>query len=220
MRFKGNIVFVDVDDTGEPVLEKGRARMKYRLDDDRIYNPNPANLSDGGSNGGATQTVNEERKKDTAKPTRGSSLKRTTQNANVPPDAVIAYTDGACSGNPGPAGLGFTIRFPDGRFVRQGEPLGNATNNIAELTAILRVLECVEDKAAHLIIHTDSSYSIGVLTAGWKAKANQTLIQQIKTLLRRFQNVELRKVKGHAGIEDNELVDKLAREAAETQRLV
>lgn len=212
-------MFVEVDDAGEMVLEKGRARMKYRLDDDRIYNPNPSNLSDDGIAGNVLHAADASVTA-VAKQKKKSSPKTITTGAGIPSDAIIAYTDGACSGNPGPAGLGFTIRYPDGRFVKQGEPLGSATNNIAELTAILRVLEHVEAKDAHVLIHTDSSYSIGVLTAGWKAKANQSLIADIKSMLRKFKHVEFRKVKGHAGIEDNELVDQLAREAAETQQPV
>ncbi len=217
MQFKGNLVFVEVDDRGEIILEKGRARMKYRLDDDRIYNPNVANLIEVGPDAsrlGAPSTA-------TPRASQRSRTKKAVKSAPPPAvsdgTAIIAYTDGACSGNPGPAGLGFTIRFPDGRFIKQGEPLGNATNNIAELTAVLRVLDHIGDKDAHIVIHTDSSYSIGVLCSGWKAKANQTLIATIRSALRQFKNVEFRKVKGHAGIEDNELVDKLAREAAETQ---
>lgn len=224
MQFRGNTVFVEVDDAGAVVVDKSRARMKYRLEDDRIYNPNIANLTAmddapivKANTTAASPAPGKSRSASSSKGRSASPSKATTTSFVFDKDSIVAFTDGACSGNPGPAGLGFTVRFPDGRFVRRGEPLGNATNNIAELTAILRVLEQVEDKDAQLLIHTDSSYSIGVLTAGWKAKANQSLIATILSKLAQFKNVELRKVKGHAGIEDNEMVDRLAREAAETQ---
>ena len=225
MKFKGKRVFVEVDSEGTPLVEKGRARMKYELDDDRIYNPNVGNLthSDGSPvNAGAVPTAAGARK--AVKEKRASSGRRVRAAASSPSPgsaaAIIAYTDGACSGNPGPAGLGFSIRFPDGRHVARGEPLGQATNNIAELTAILRVLESVDDPSKKLLIHTDSTYSMGVLTKGWKPKANQCLIARIKQVLGGFPKLEFVKVKGHAGVPENELVDELARTAAETQQIV
>ena len=226
MQFKGKRVFVEVDDAGRILEENGRAKMKYRIDDDKQYSPYVANLSE--MNGVPSESVSVKSSSSSKKTTSGkraaskgpgtdSDVKTAVEKLMKDPSVIIAFTDGACSGNPGPAGLGYTVRFPDGRRIERGEPLGTATNNIAELTAILRVLQCVEDTAARVVIHTDSSYSIGVLTAGWKAKANQSLIAEIKSMLRKFKRAELRKVKGHAGIEDNELVDQLAREAAETQ---
>src|SRR6185369_11400278 len=92
------------------------------------------------------------------------------------------YADGACSGNPGPAGLGIVVVSPDGTRIEGYEYLGHATNNVAELTAILRAAEIVPIEAA-AVVHTDSQYSIGVLTKGWKAKANQELIANVKSVL-------------------------------------
>ena len=221
MKFKGKRVFVEVDDEGKVVVQKGRAKMKYKLDDDREYGPGISNLTDTEGNPielsglQATPTLPPKIKPPVSLKKRTPKGKSTASS-----DAIIAYTDGACSGNPGPAGLGYSIVFPDGRRVEKGEPLGQGTNNIAELTAIMRVLEIVEDTSAKLIIHTDSEYSIGVLTRGWKAKANIELIAQIKLKLRRFSNIEFIKVKGHAGVPENELVDELARNSSETQTVV
>jgi ribonuclease HI len=222
MQFKGKRVFVEIDETGSVIVDKGRAKMKYKLDDDKIYSPGVLNLSEVNSTEAASKIYQSTAVAGAPKKTKtgGASPEKKVTLLPEDADAVIAFTDGACSGNPGPAGLGYFIRFPDGRRIEKGEPLGNGTNNIAELTAILRVLENVEDVHARIIIHTDSSYSIGVLTAGWKAKANQTLIATIKSALRKFSAVELRKVKGHAGIEENEIVDRLARESAEQQKIV
>ena len=58
------------------------------------------------------------------------------------------------------------------------EHLGQGTNNIAELTAIERVLDVVPELGRPLVIHTDSAYAIGVLSKGWKAKANLALIER------------------------------------------
>ncbi len=223
MKFKGKPVFVEIDKNGAILGEKGRARMKYRLDDDRIYSPNISNLSplDG-------ESVDTFATKDTPDRTKSAHFSSTksprnaaaTTSTTPPKDAVIAYTDGACSGNPGPAGLGYAMRFPDGRTIQRGEPLGSATNNIAELTAILRVLQSLDDPTQKVVIHTDSSYAIGLLTKGWKAKANAELIASIRAVLRVCPNVAFVKVKGHAGVPDNELVDRLARESAEQQTVI
>lgn len=205
MYFKGRRVFVEVNDSGEFVLDDGRARMRYSADDERLYNPWPSNLSD--------------------KPQKSvvkapPSKKNTARVDSVDPDSIVAYTDGACLGNPGPAGLGYVVMYPDGKQLRRGEPIGHGTNNVAELTAILRVLELVDERKRLLVIYTDSSYSIGVLSQGWKAKANTELISKIRNVMTSFALLELRKVKGHAGILENELVDELARTAAETQQIV
>jgi ribonuclease HI len=123
---------------------------------------------------------------------------------------IVAYADGACSGNPGPCGLGVVV--VDGETRRElSEYLGTGTNNIAELTAILRVLENVTaGEARPVIIFTDSSYAIGVLQKGWKAKANQELIAEVKKALKRLAAVELRYVPGHSGVALNERADVLA----------
>jgi ribonuclease HI len=125
---------------------------------------------------------------------------------------IFAYTDGACSGNPGPAGLGVVLVTPE-RRRELSEYLGTATNNIAELTAILRALEALEPTAEPVAVHTDSQYAIGVLTKGWKAKANQELIAEIKEAMRGFKKLSLIYVRGHAGVPLNERCDELARDA-------
>jgi ribonuclease HI len=130
---------------------------------------------------------------------------------------IIVYTDGACTGNPGPAGLGVVV-VGDAGHEELSEYLGHGTNNIAELTAILRGVEMVGERAGKLVIHTDSQYAIGVLSKGWKAKANVDLVAQIKEALRRRGRVELRYVKGHAGVPLNERCDELAREAVSRRR--
>jgi ribonuclease HI len=135
----------------------------------------------------------------------------------APKDAVIAYADGACSGNPGPSGLGIVV--VDGTTKTEiSEHLGQGTNNIAELTAIERVLDAVTDKVRPLVIHTDSAYAIGVLSKGWKAKANLPLIERVRDRLAQRPGTTLVHVRGHAGIELNERADELAREAVRTQR--
>ncbi|MGA2447782.1 MAG: ribonuclease H [Polyangiaceae bacterium] len=131
------------------------------------------------------------------------------------PGAWRAYTDGACSGNPGPAGSGVVLVSPDGKIREGFESLGQATNNVAELTAILRALEWIPDSAVAIVVYTDSQYAIGVLQKGWKAKANQDLVATAKRAVAE-RNARLVYVPGHEGVPLNERADELAREAVRT----
>ncbi|MEZ4295867.1 MAG: ribonuclease H [Polyangiaceae bacterium] len=126
--------------------------------------------------------------------------------------AIHVYADGACSGNPGPAGIGVVVLDGESR-VEISEYIGKGTNNIAELTAILRALMETAESERTLVIHTDSSYSIGVLQKGWKAKANQELIAELKQAMKTAKPIKLVYVPGHAGVRWNERADSLARAA-------
>lgn len=131
-----------------------------------------------------------------------------------PPEAGIYefHTDGACSGNPGPCGFGVVMRHDD-EYAEWREFLGEGTNNIAELRAIESALESVEDTSATVRIHSDSRYSIGVLTKNWNVNANQELVERIRQRLAEFDDVKIEKIEGHAGHPLNERADTLAREA-------
>lgn len=136
------------------------------------------------------------------------------QDPHAPSNEIVIYVDGACSGNPGPAGLG--ILFKDGEEIKEvSEYLGMGTNNIAELMAIKRALEMCPDRTRPIRIYTDSAYSLGMLTQNWKASANQELVYELRALLKKFPKVSLRKVAGHSGIVGNERADFLARKAIE-----
>ena len=125
--------------------------------------------------------------------------------------------DGACKRNPGPAGLGAVFKVANQTY-ELSEYIGEGTNNIAELMAIQRALEADIAPELPMVICTDSSYSIGVLSKGWKAKANKELIAEIKSLLREKKNVEFVHVRGHQGNPLNERADELAVQATESKR--
>lgn len=138
-------------------------------------------------------------------------------SAQAPANAIHVWTDGACEGNPGPAGLGVVI--VDGKEHRElSEYLGHGTNNIAELTAILRGLQAIGDRTRPVIVYSDSQYSIGLLTQNWKAKANAELVAQLRALTRLFPDLRFVKVAAHSGIPLNERVDELARGAISRAR--
>ena len=88
---------------------------------------------------------------------------------------------------------------------------------MAELTAVLRGVESIPRDALSVAVMTDSKYAIGVLTQGWKAKANQELIHKTREVLH-GRRIRLVYVPGHAGVPMNERADELAREAIQRAR--
>lgn len=152
---------------------------------------------------------------------RGAAPGRATAHAGAAPaNAIHVWTDGACSGNPGAAGLGVVI-LGDGQGEREiSEYLGEATNNIAELTAILRGLEAVSDRTRPVIVYSDSAYSIGLLTQNWKAKKNVELVDRLRGVTRTFADLRFVKVAGHSGVALNERVDQLATGAITRRRTI
>ena len=131
---------------------------------------------------------------------------------------IFAYTDGACTGNPGPMGIGVVLLAGSHRKEISAYLGPRGTNNIAELTAILRGLESVADKSRPVVVYSDSAYSIGLLTQAWKAKANVELVEQLRALCRQFADLRFVKVAGHSGIPLNERTDQLARDAVVRRR--
>ena len=139
---------------------------------------------------------------------------------------LFAYTDGACSGNPGPGGWGVLMIAREGgavikeRTLQGGEPL--TTNNRMELLAAISALEALS-RPSELTIVTDSAYVKNGITewiAGWKRKnwrtaggspvKNVELWQRLEAAAARHQ-VTWRWIKGHAGHAENERAYELAR---------
>jgi ribonuclease HI len=137
--------------------------------------------------------------------------------------SVEIYTDGACSGNPGPGGWGVLLR--KGKTEKElsgGE--AETTNNRMEMTAVIKALEALTRPCA-ATIYTDSKYVMDGVTqwlSGWKARGwktadkkpvkNQDLWERIDALTAKH-DVRFVWVKGHNGHDENERVDELARGA-------
>ncbi|AKH83664.1 ribonuclease HI [Streptomyces sp. CNQ-509] len=146
-------------------------------------------------------------------------------------DLIIAACDGAASPNPGPAAWAWVVAGPDGAVARwESGPLGTATNNIAELTALLRLLEST-DPAVPLEVRMDSTYAMQAVTdwlpgwrkRGWKTAAgkpvaNQELVRSIDDRLT-GRDVRLVHVRAHqvGGDPYNAAADAAAAESARTQ---
>jgi ribonuclease HI len=226
-RLRGQKVLARANGDGSLVVEDGRVEIRYKPADGRAYRAGARNLEpvegeaplpDDHCAHAADPTPSSDKSAGKgASKTAGTQGTKGAAPIAIPSDAWIAYTDGACSGNPGPAGLGLVVLGPAGERADGYEYLGEATNNVAELTAILRAIEAVPN-AATIVIHTDSQYAIGVLSKGWKAKANVALVASIKSAIAGRGRVRFVYVPGHAGVELNERADELAREAIATRR--
>jgi ribonuclease HI len=135
---------------------------------------------------------------------------------------VVAYTDGACAGNPGPGGWGAILISGGHRKELKGGEAAT-TNNRMELMAAISVLEALK-VPSHVDIHTDSEYvqkGISTWIHGWKRKGWRTAAgSPVKNaeLWRRLEAAQHRHevvwnwVRGHAGDTENERADELARE--------
>lgn len=220
---RGQRVLARAKEDGTLAAEGGRVEIRYGPKDAKAYRAAARNLEIvGGAKllgdeacvpAKAAESIQSER--------RGAQGPRTGA-ARAPPGLApsaswIAYTDGACSGNPGPAGCGIVLVSPAGKLHEGFEYLGEATNNVAELTAILRAVEWLPPQARGVVIHTDSQYAIGVLQKGWKAKVNQELVARAKRAVE-ARGAQLVYVPGHQGVPLNERADALAREAVFSRR--
>jgi ribonuclease HI len=139
---------------------------------------------------------------------------------------LYAFTDGACSGNPGPGGWGALLQAKDGEAVLKERELSGGeaetTNNRMELLAAIAALEALE-RPSRITVVTDSAYVKGGITEwlhgwkrnGWKTMArkpvkNEDLWRRLETAAARHE-VTWEWVKGHAGHPENERADALAR---------
>ncbi len=200
MRFKKNKVWLAVDRSGNPIEQNGKVLIKYQLDQTHEYWVRKDNVKPLDSKPATIQPPPEKLKAD----------------ESVDPNGIQIFTDGASSGNPGPSGIGVLLRFGD-HEKEISEYIGLATNNIAELKAIQAGLQALKNKTLPVCIYTDSRYAYGVLALGWKTRANKELVESIKKTMRKFKNLKMIKVKGHAGHSDNERADFLATSAIKHQ---
>jgi ribonuclease HI len=138
-------------------------------------------------------------------------------------ETVDIFTDGACSGNPGPGGWGAVLRYKGHERELAGAD-GATTNNRMEMMAAIAALEALT-RPSHVRLHTDSQYLHDGITRwlpqwklrGWKTAdkkpvKNVDLWQRLEAAIERHR-VEWRWVRGHAGHPENERADRLARTA-------
>lgn len=218
-RLRDADVWAKIDTSGALVTDRdGRVEIVYKpVSGAKTYRAGARNLAPSGDAAPVDFDPGEPGPETAAPAKAPSTIVSKGAPPRAPDGAVQVWTDGACTGNPGPAGLGVVII--EGTERREiSEFLGEGTNNIAELTAILRGLEGIADRARPVYVYTDSQYSIDVITKPWKLKKNIELIGEIRELCRAFSQLHFVKVAGHAGIPLNERTDQLARDAIVRRR--
>jgi ribonuclease HI len=209
MSFKGNKVWVATTQDGLFLETDNKVKIKYNLKQDYEYLIKKESLEP------LEKAIPAGKKK------KGSS--KSSKKGNIlpklPKNCIQIYTDGASSGNPGPAGIGALLIYNENR-KEISQSIGTATNNVAELTAIKIAISHLKRNDLPVRIFSDSSYAIGALTKTWKPgtdknppnknQPNKELISEIRTQIQAFPDLKFIKVKGHAGIKENEVADFLA----------
>ena len=139
-------------------------------------------------------------------------------------EKVIIYTDGACSGNPGPGGWGAILMYKGAKKEISGG-MKETTNNIMEITAVIEALKCLKVES-DVQVYSDSAYTVNAFNQGWiynwmkngwktsgkDPVKNKELWQELYALTKKHK-VEFIKVKGHADNEFNNRCDEMARNA-------
>ena len=227
--FKSGKVWAECDSNGELIHRDQKVVFAYKKGDKRTYSTQVARLKpvegSAAEEGAAVQPPDLSRGPGSGPRSKirsgGAASEEIVGGSRSDvedPGAIHLWSDGACSGNPGPAGAGTVLLWGD-RCKEMSTWLGDGTNNVAELTAVLQGLEVLKAPVTRkLVIHTDSQYVIGVLVRGWKARANQDLIGELRTRLQDIPEVVWHWVRGHEGIELNERCDALARQAIERRK--
>jgi ribonuclease HI len=136
---------------------------------------------------------------------------------------VEIFTDGACSGNPGPGGWAALLRYGEHTKEISGYSR-HTTNNRMELTAVVKALEALKEPC-QVLLHTDSRYLKDGITQwihkwkrnGWRTSTKEPVknkdLWQALDQARRRHDVQWRWVRGHSGHPENERCDQLARDA-------
>lgn len=140
--------------------------------------------------------------------------------------SILIFTDGACTGNPGPGGWACIVALPDGTIQELGGGVKDTTNNRMELAATIRALNTLEPKeTCTIVLYTDSTYVIRGITQwifGWRSKgwknaegkdvANRDLWEELLRQVTRLKpsTIDWKYVKGHAGFPGNERCDEIA----------
>lgn len=134
---------------------------------------------------------------------------------------VTVYTDGACSGNPGPGGWGAILMYNENKKEISGAEK-ETTNNIMEITAVLEALKLLKEEC-EVKIYSDSAYVVNAFNQGWiynwrknnwktankEPVKNKEIWEELYNLTK-IHDVEFIKVKGHSDNEYNNRCDKLA----------
>lgn len=140
--------------------------------------------------------------------------------------SILIFTDGACTGNPGPGGWASIVALPDGTVHELGGGVRDTTNNRMEMAAAIRALAMLElPEPCPIVLYTDSTYLIRGITQwvwGWRSRgwknaegkdvANRDLWEELSRQVARLKpaTIEWKYVRGHSGFPGNERCDEIA----------
>lgn len=119
------------------------------------------------------------------------------------------WCDGCCVPNPGEGGFGGIILEDDKKIIQYYGYQQQATNNQMEIVAVTTGLKYIEDDE-DVIIYSDSQYVVYTMTKSWKKNKNHEYWHDLQKEINRLNIVQFKWIKGHAGIELNELSDSLS----------
>lgn len=154
----------------------------------------------------------------------------------MPPEfnSLIIFTDGACTGNPGPGGWASILTYPEGHVTELGGGNPETTNNRMEIVGALRALASIEKPTPLIVLYTDSTYVIRGITQwifGWKQRgwknaegaevSNRDLWEELLRQVQRLKpaKIEWKYVRGHTGVPGNERCDVIAVAFANGKRI-
>ena len=139
--------------------------------------------------------------------------------------SIVIYTDGACSGNPGPGGWGTIVILPEGEVRELGGKLAPTTNNQMEILATIKGIEAITDREEPVVVFTDSTYVIRGITQwiwGWRSKGwknaegqevqNRDLWERLSRAVaqKKGGKIDWKYIRGHTGNPGNERCDEIA----------
>ena len=228
--FKGKKVWAQVSEVDELAVDNGLVGIRYSTKEGAtIYRASIKNIQLGSEPSKPLDKGETAPKPDDTKPqTRkkfGSSHSRTNEQKSaaqkdvrkflesLSSETIRCFTDGSCMGNPGPCGTGVYIQLPN-KEIKHHRYLGEGTNNKAELSAVLDAMTLLAseniDNNTPIVVCTDSQYVVGILTKNWKAKANKEIIFPLRAEVKKWNDITIRWVAGHADIPENDEADRLA----------
>lgn len=143
----------------------------------------------------------------------------------MPDPTILIFTDGACTGNPGPGGWACVVSLPSGVVHELGGGVKETTNNRMEMAAAIRALAMLDEPKCKIVLYTDSTYLIRGITKwiwGWRSRgwknaeggevANRELWEELLRQVTRLKpaTIDWKYVRGHAGFGGNERCDQIA----------
>lgn len=198
-------VWAECNAKGE-IRARGRGRMRYQTNG-KEYSPHNRNLT-AVEGTRPVHITDEGQVVQVPRPESPAPLSPPPLSAGT----VIAYTDGSALHGRGQAGAAAWLKV-DGSETLHTRTLADCTANRAELEAVGLVLEKLKLRNRALAIYTDSEFVAAALTGKLRHPAEGDLVRRLRRELSRFPAVGLVKVKGHSGIEKNELVHRAAKQA-------